>query len=209
MENEIDIPCGDVVIKGNLHISEESTGLVLFAHGSGSGRFSPRNNYVAKYFQDNGLSTLLMDLLTKDEELDRNNVFDIDLLAKRLVETTKWALKSDMTKELKIGYFGSSTGAAAALQAASVLSVKVSAVVSRGGRPDLAVEYLGNVKTPTLFLVGGDDIQVIPLNEMAFEALNSEKKFTIIEGAGHLFEEPGKLDEVAKHASEWFVKCLG
>ena len=198
----------DVVVKGILTLPEESKGLVIFAHGSGSSRFSPRNNFVAGVLQKAGLATLLLDLLTPEEEADRANVFDIDLLVERLIKATEWIKENPGTKDLPIGYFGSSTGAAAALQAAASLGELIKAVVSRGGRPDLAMEHLAGVTASTLLIVGGEDDVVITLNEQAFEQLKGKKELKIIPGARHLFEEPGALEEVAHLAAEWFSKNL-
>lgn len=198
----------DVVVKGILTLPEEPKGLVIFAHGSGSSRLSPRNNFVARVLQKAGLATLLLDLLTPEEEIDRANVFDIDLLSGRLEEATVWAGQNPETKELSIGYFGASTGAAAALEAAAKVGERIKAVVSRGGRPDLAMEYLPSVSAATLLIVGGSDDVVIQLNEQAFRELQAKKDLVIIPRAGHLFEEPGALAEVARLAAEWFSKNL-
>jgi putative phosphoribosyl transferase len=177
---------------------------VIFAHGSGSGRLSPRNNRVAANLRTAGLATLLLDLLTPEEELDRANVFDISLLASRLSFASDWAIASDETKRLPIGYFGASTGAGAALVSAAVPRSPVAAIVSRGGRPDLAGVALPHVPAPTLLIVGSRDTQVIELNRNAYQRLMAPKELVIIEGAGHLFEEPGTLDEVERHAERWF-----
>jgi pimeloyl-ACP methyl ester carboxylesterase len=216
-EQPIQIPVGSMSLSGDLNIPDGAQGVVLFAHGSGSGRHSPRNRYVAKVLQEAGLSTLLFDLLTEDEELiddqTRHLRFDIGLLADRLVIATDWLLlrRFDVSNRNDIpgiAYFGASTGAAAALVAAAKRADVVKAVVSRGGRPDLAGEYLGQVRAPTLLLVGGNDEPVIGLNQEAYDKLrllkNDEKKLTIIPGATHLFEEPGKLEQVAKLAGGWF-----
>jgi dienelactone hydrolase len=180
---------------------------VAFAHGSGSGRLSPRNNHVAAALRQAGLATFLLDLLTPEEEHDRRNVFDIDLLAGRLVLATRWLRQRRETSQLAVGYFGASTGAAAALRAAAA-EPDVAAVVSRGGRPDLALEVLPAVRAPTLLLVGSRDGPVIGMNEQAYHALRAEKRLVIVEGAGHLFEEPGTLDEVVRHATQWFLDHL-
>lgn len=197
-----------VIVKGFLTIPENSDLIVIFAHGSGSGRFSSRNQAVAKYFEDKGLATLLMDLLTPEEEevdeITRQYRFDIPMLAERLASITEWAKLQPDTRHLQIGYFGSSTGAAAALIAAAKLGSSVAAVVSRGGRPDLAMQFLSKVVAPSLFIVGGEDYGVIELNEKAFEMLQCKKKLEIVPGATHLFEEPGKLEEVARLAAAWF-----
>ncbi|WP_338000414.1 dienelactone hydrolase family protein [Chelativorans sp. YIM 93263] len=183
-------------------------GLIIFAHGSGSGRLSPRNNRVAAEFRHAGLATLLLDLLTPDEEADRRNVFDIPFLASRLEQATAWALDYTESKDLPQGYFGASTGAGAALMAAASPHSPVVAIVSRGGRPDLASGALPLVRAPTLLLVGGLDDAVIDLNRQAYEALLCDKHLVMIEGAGHLFEEPGKLDEVVRHAANWFLDYM-
>jgi len=197
-------------LEGNLTIPDRARGIVLFAHGSGSSRHSPRNRFVAAELQRDGLATLLIDLLTSDEEeLDwrtRRLRFDIGLLAGRLVTVTDWLTQELDTRNLKIGYFGASTGAAAALVAASERPENVGAVVSRGGRPDLAAAALPYVKAPTLLIVGGEDGLVIGMNEEAFELLPVEKKFVIVPGASHLFEEPGALEKVARLAVDWFVR---
>jgi len=185
---------------------------VLFAHGSGSSRHSPRNQFVARVLQEAGLATLLIDLLTAPEEAeDRLTArirFNIDLLGKRVVEVTNWLIANPTTANLKIGYFGASTGAAAALVAAAERPLAVGAVVSRGGRPDLASSALPQVQAPTLLLVGSKDTQVIELNRMAFTLLRCEKRLEIIPGASHLFEEPGTLEQVAQLASQWFSHYL-
>jgi dienelactone hydrolase len=191
---------------------EAARGAVLFAHGSGSGRHSPRNRYVAEALRRAGLNTLLLDLLTADEEVidesTRHLRFDIDLLAERLVGATDWLGKYPQTREQAVGYFGASTGAGAALKAAAERPA-VGAVVSRGGRPDLAGDALARVQAPTLLIVGGDDVPVIGLNRLAFEQLAApEKQLVIVPGATHLFEEPGTLEEVARLAAEWFVRFL-
>jgi len=188
---------------------DQAKGLVLFVHGSGSSRHSPRNQFVARTLNQAGLATLLFDLLTPDEEsvdvYTREHRFDIGLLAERLVCATKWAKQQKETRDLRIGYFGSSTGGAAALVAAAELPNEVSAVVSRGGRPDLAGDALPKVKAPTLLIVGGEDHVVIELNERARAQMKCECKIDIVPGATHLFEEPGALEKVAKLASDWFV----
>ena len=206
------IQISKVTLEGNIFVPEGSTGIVLFAHGSGSSRLSPRNQFVAEELNKNGIATLLFDLLTAEEEvldLQTGHLrFDIPLLAKRLVNTTDWILKNSELKSLNIGYFGASTGGGAALVAASERPKVVKAVVSRGGRPDLAGQSLLGVKCPTLLIVGGYDEPVIELNKKALTLLKSEKKLVIIPGATHLFEEKGKLDEVASHACNWFLKYL-
>lgn len=197
-----------VTLEGLLAVPENAQGIVLFAHGSGSGRFSPRNNYVAGVLQEGGLATLLIDLLEDWEADDRAKVFDIDLLAERLRLATGWLQGEPSTRHLRVGYFGASTGAAAALQAAAREGPDIGAVVSRGGRPDLAMPYLARVQAPVLLIVGGDDIPVIPLNEQAYAALPGTKELVIVPGATHLFEEPGKLEEVARLARDWFQRYL-
>jgi putative phosphoribosyl transferase len=210
---EVQIPAGRAVLSGSLTIPENAVALVLFAHGSGSSRHSPRNQFVARTLNRADLGTLLFDLLTPEEEtLDiytREHRFNIVLLAERLVQATNWARQQDQTRDLRIGYFGSSTGGAAALVAAAELSQDVAAVVSRGGRPDLAGDALPKVQAPTLLIVGGNDDIVIELNEMARDQMRCEVNLEIIPGATHLFEEPGALEKVAKLASDWFAKHIG
>jgi putative phosphoribosyl transferase len=209
---ELQIPTGRAVLSGNLTIPENAMALVLFAHGSGSSQHSPRNQFVARTLNRAGLGTLLFDLLTPEEEaLDiytREHRFNIGLLAGRLVHATTWASQKEETRDLRIGYFGSSTGGAAALVAAAELPQDVGAIVSRGGRPDLAGDALPKVQTPTLLIVGGHDDIVIELNEMARDQMRCDVKLEIVPGATHLFEEPGVLKEVAKLASDWFVNHL-
>jgi putative phosphoribosyl transferase len=209
---EVQIPAGRAALSGDLTIPENAVSLVLFAHGSGSSRHSPRNQFVARTLNRSGLGTLLFDLLTPEEEaLDlytREHRFNIGLLAERLVHATNWARQQDQTRDLRIGYFGSSTGGAAALVAAAQLPQETGAVVSRGGRPDLAGDALPKVHAPTLLIVGGNDHIVIELNAMARDQMRCEVKLVIIPGATHLFEEPGALEKVAKLASEWFVAHL-
>ncbi len=206
------VSADSVKLHGDLAIPKDARGIVLFAHGSGSGRHSPRNKYVAQILQKNGLATLLIDLLTEEEEkIDDYTAhlrFDIGLLAKRLSGATNWLIKNPDTKNLNIGYFGASTGAAAALVASVDHQDTINAIVSRGGRPDLAGSSLPNVKAPTLLIVGGDDVPVIEMNEEAMRLLKIEKKIVIIPGATHLFEEPGTLEEVARFAANWFVSHL-
>ncbi len=211
--NEIRIPINSITLEGNLTIPEGAKGIVVFAHGSGSSRFSSRNRYVAQELQKEGLGTLLFDLLTAEEEridmVTAHLRFDIDLLATRLVEVTNWLLNNPDTKKLNIGYFGASTGAAAALIAAKEHANTVKAVVSRGGRPDLAEKALPDVKAPTLLIVGGEDFQVIEMNQWALDRLKAgQKELKIVPGATHLFEEPGTLEEVANLAGEWFKRHL-
>lgn len=191
-------------LEGILSIPEGARGIVLFAHGSGSGRLSPRNNFVADVLNKSSFATLLIDLLTEEEDEDYETRFDIGLLTERLGFVADGLNKQSETKELKLGLFGASTGAAAALKLAALLGDKVSAVVSRGGRPDLAMPILGQVLTPTLLIVGGNDFEVIELNKEAYEKLTCEKVLKIIPQATHLFEEPGTLEAVAKEANLWF-----
>jgi len=208
MKELVHIPVDSVVLDGELAIPSDAEAVVLFAHGSGSSRRSPRNQYVAQVLRASGLGTLLMDLLTAQEDANYETRFDIDLLTNRLESATRWVAKSAATASLAVGYFGASTGAAAALRAAAALGPVVSAVVSRGGRPDLAWDTLGHVKTPTLLIVGGYDDIVLELNQRAYGRLKAHKELKIIPGATHLFEEPGTLEEVARLASEWFKRHL-
>jgi dienelactone hydrolase len=211
--SEVQIQAGQAVLFGDLHLPGAASALVLFAHGSGSSRHSPRNQFVASTLNDAGLATLLFDLLTQEEEAvdlrTREHRFNIGLLAERLVHATKWAKQQERTRDLRIGYFGSSTGGAAALVAAADNPQGVGAVVSRGGRPDLAGEALSKVQAPTLLIVGGNDDIVIELNEQARDRMCCEVKLEIIPGATHLFEEPGTLEKVAQLASDWFVNHIG
>lgn len=202
------IPAGDATIEGMLEIPEHAVGLVLFAHGSGSSRHSPRNNYVARALRQSAVGTLLMDLLTTREDQNYSTRFDIKLLTHRLLEAARWVGTQPATSGLPIGFFGASTGAAAALEAAAALGNGVSAVVSRGGRPDLAsVETLGTVVAPTLLIVGGHDETVIDLNRLAYQHLTQcDREIVVVPGATHLFEEPGTLEEVAGRAAAWFVQ---
>jgi putative phosphoribosyl transferase len=210
--NEVRIPAERATLDGNLTTVDHANGLVLFAHGSGSSRHSPRNQFVAQTLNKAGLATLLFDLLTPDEEsvdlYTREHRFDIALLAERLIHASKWAKEQKQTRDLTIGYFGSSTGGGAALVAAAELPNEVGAVVSRGGRPDLAGDALPKVKAPTLLIVGGEDHVVVELNEQARAQMKCEVKIEIVPGATHLFEEPGSLEQVAKLASDWFVSHL-
>jgi dienelactone hydrolase len=211
VERSVLIP--PTALEGDLVIPENATAVIAFAHGSGSSRHSPRNQYVARVLQDGGLATLLFDLLTADEErIDVRTAhlrFDIDLLARRLSEATAWLKKDEDTRRLPIGYFGASTGAAAALVAAAQRPADVFAVVSRGGRPDLAGTALPRVTASTLLIVGGEDTAVIGMNEDAFQQLTiEEKRIEIVPGATHLFEEPGTLEQVARLARDWFQKEL-
>jgi putative phosphoribosyl transferase len=205
-EKEVVIPADSVHLQGILGLPFQARGIIVFAHGSGSGRFSPRNNFVARVLQNVGIATLLVDLLEEQEAFDRRNVFDIDLMAGRLLANARWLRQQPETQGLKIGYFGASTGAAAALQAAAREPHEITAVVSRGGRPDLAMEYLHLVQAPTLLIVGGNDESIILLNETAYARLMCPKELVIIPGATHLFEEPGALEKVSQLASDWFMK---
>lgn len=207
-EHQVTIAKGPLALEGILGLPAGSIGVVVFAHGSGSGRFSPRNNFVARHLQQNGLATLLLDLLTPGEADDRRKVFDIDLLADRLLLAKAWLHAERRTTNFSVGYFGASTGAGAALEAAAREPEKVRAVVSRGGRPDLAEPYLNRVTAPTLLIVGGDDVPVIEMNQAAYELLTCEKKLIIVPGATHLFEEPGTLEQVAEQAGRWFMRYL-
>ena len=202
-----EVEIGALALKGLLGAPEKASALVIFAHGSGSGRLSPRNSYVAEALRRSGLATLLLDLLTPEEESLRSNVFDIPLLAQRLLLATAWAREQAETAQLPIGYFGASTGAGAALVAAAD-DRRIFAVVSRGGRPDLAGDALERVRAPTLLIVGGRDHTVIALNREAQRRLKTESELVIVPGATHLFEEPGALDEVIAHASRWFLTHL-
>ena len=210
--SEVQIHAGRAVLHGNLNIPENASALVLFAHGSGSSRHSARNQFVARTLNEAGLATLLFDLLTPEEEAidmqTQEHRFNIDLLAMRLGHSTKWAKQQEQTSNLGLGYFGSSTGGAAALMAAVDAPQNVDAVVSRGGRPDLAGEALPKVKAPTLLIVGGNDDVVIELNEQARDRMHCEVKLEIIPGARHLFEQPGALEKVAQLASQWFSRHL-
>lgn len=210
IEQTVCLDAGGVQVEGALAVPESATGVVLFAHGSGSGRHSPRNNYVAGELRKAGLGTLLMDLLTPQEEPAVAARFDIGLLAQRLALAARWLAADPRTRELPLGLFGASTGAAAALQLAADGPVEVGAVVSRGGRPDLAGRAaLARVRAPTLLIVGGLDRQVITLNEAAYEVLGCTRRLDIVDGATHLFEEPGKLAIVARLAAAWFAQYLG
>jgi len=205
----VHMPAGNVTVEGMLEIPDGAIGLVLFAHGSGSSRHSPRNNYVAGELRAAGVGTLLMDLLTPEEDRDYARRFDIGLLTQRLLDAVRWVRVQAATRNLPLGLFGASTGAAAALEAAAELGGEVRAVVSRGGRPDLASEQaLLRVSAPTLLLVGGHDDGVIDLNQLAYDQLNCEKDMVIVPGATHLFEEPGTLEAVARQAAAWFVRHL-
>jgi putative phosphoribosyl transferase len=211
-QREVLIKAGNIVLGGYLTVPENAAGIVIFAHGSGSGRHSPRNQYVSGELNKAGMATLLFDLLTTEEEgIDMVTAelrFDIPLLSKRLVAATDWVKQNDEINKLDIGYYGASTGSAVALIASVERSTIVGAVVSRGGRPDLAESYLPRVKAPTLLIVGGEDYVVIDLNKKALSEITAEKKLEIVPGATHLFEEPGTLEQVAKLASRWFTNHL-
>jgi putative phosphoribosyl transferase len=212
-EHPVRVWADPVELEGNLSVPEGARSVVLFAHGSGSGRHSPRNRYVARVLRGAGLATLLIDLLTpEEEEVDLRTGhlrFDIGLLAERLAGATDWLMENLDTSNLRIGYFGASTGAGAALVAAAERPEAVGAIVSRGGRPDLAGGALPLVKAPTLLIVGGNDLPVIGMNEEAIAQIQAEKELRIVPGATHLFEEPGALEEVARLAAGWFVGHLG
>jgi dienelactone hydrolase len=203
------IPVNGIKLEGSLIIPSKARGVVLFAHGSGSSRHSPRNNFVAQTLQSSGIGTLLMDLLTRQEDTVYETRFDIDLLTWRLERATQWLMEQPHSRSLEVGYFGASTGAAAALNAAATFGTAIGAVVSRGGRPDLAMSALPQVQSPTLLIVGGLDDVVIDLNRKAYEELKAEKHLAVVPGATHLFEEPGTLQEVARLAARWFTKHLG
>jgi len=206
------IPSGQVLLEGELLVPVSATGVVLFAHGSGSSRHSPRNQFVARTIREAGVGTLLFDLLTQEEETvdlrTRHLRFDIGLLAERLVDATNWIKRGPHTSHLRVGYFGSSTGGGAALVAAAAVGEAIGAVVSRGGRPDLAGDALPKVKSPTLLIVGGLDYPVIRMNEDAYRQLRCEQELKIVPRATHLFEEPGTLEEVARLAADWFQRKL-
>jgi putative phosphoribosyl transferase len=206
-ESDVLIQANGVTLPGALAMTASAVGLVLFAHGSGSGRDSPRNRLVASELRREGFATLLFDLLSEREAEDRRHVFDIPLLADRLLAATRWAAADPLTRELPMGFFGASTGAAAALVAAA-REPDVRAVVSRGGRPDLADAALAEVSAPTLLIVGGEDSQVLELNRKALAALRCHKELAVIPGATHLFEEPGTLEEAARLATKWFLHYL-
>jgi putative phosphoribosyl transferase len=208
-ERLVSIPSGSVSLGGMLEIPRDALGVVLFAHGSGSSRHSPRNNFVAAQLRQVGLATLLIDLLTPGEDRDYERRFDIPLLVERLHDALRWLAGDSSTHGLPVGLFGASTGAAAALQLAAAVPSKVAAVVSRGGRPDLAgAELLARVQAPTLLIVGGDDTEVLALNEAAYARLQCPKSLFVVPGATHLFEEPGTLEAAARHAAEWFTRHL-
>lgn len=205
---ETDIRLSSVTLKGDLIVPEGAFGIVVFSHGSGSSRFSKRNTFVAELIRKQGMGSLLFDLLTEEEDQDYEKRFDIALLTQRLIEVTKWLQKTEVAKALPIGYFGASTGAASALGAAAYFGPMIKAVVSRGGRPDLAFNVLPSVTAPTLFIVGGRDSEVIDLNQFAYENLSCIRQFEIVDGATHLFEEPGAMEQVADLAVSWFEHYL-
>jgi len=205
----VKIPANGIFLDGILTIPSQAKGILLFAHGSGSSRHSPRNNFVATVLNDARFGTLLMDLLTSQEDASYDTRFDIELLTRRLEQASKWVKEQPGCAALPVGFFGASTGAAAALNAAATLGSAAGAVVSRGGRPDLATEALPRVQAPTLLIVGSLDDVVIELNRQAYRLLKSEKQLAIVKGATHLFEEPGTLEEVARLATAWFTKHLG
>jgi putative phosphoribosyl transferase len=211
-EGLVHVPAGSVSLEGNLLIPSGAAGVVLFAHGSGSSRFSSRNRYVAQVLREGGMGTLLLDLLTQEEELVDTRTahlrFDIKLLADRLVAAMQWLAREKATERLKVGLFGASTGAGAALVAAARLPDRISAIVSRGGRPDLAGAALPNVEAPTLLIVGGEDKPVIQMNQQAYERMTAPREIVIVPGAAHLFEEPGALETVARLARDWFLRYL-
>lgn len=208
INKEIAINLNKIKLLGSLNLIKNSQSLVIFAHGSGSSRLSPRNIYVADILNKAGISTLLFDLLTQEEDQIYENRFNIELITERLLKTTQWILKKMENKKISVGYFGASTGAAAALSAATKLSKTIKAIVSRGGRPDMALKSISNVTAPTLLIVGGRDIEVIKLNKLAYDKLTCIKKLEIIPDATHLFEETGALEQVAKTAVKWFQKYL-
>ncbi len=204
----VTVSAGAATLQGDLDLPSGARGVILFAHGSGSGRFSPRNRFVAQTLQQRGLATLLLDLLEAREADDRRKIFDIDLLADRLLSAAAWLRRQPATAALPLGYFGASTGAGAALQAAARMPEAVAAVVSRGGRPDLAAPHLAHVAAPTLLIVGGQDGPVIEMNREALAQMTCRKELIVVPGATHLFEEPGTLEQVADHAGTWFARHL-
>lgn len=211
-QRSVSVDAGPVTLQGDLNLPESARAVVLFAHGSGSGRFSPRNRYVAELLNQAGLATLLVDLLTTEEEaIDMRTAhlrFDIGLLADRLIGATRWLKREPATRDLHIGYFGASTGAGAALVAAAELPDAIGAIVSRGGRPDLAGDALPRVSAPTLLIVGGNDPEVLELNRLALAQMRCERQLVVIPRATHLFEEPGTLNEAARLARDWFLRYL-
>jgi alpha-beta hydrolase superfamily lysophospholipase len=208
-ESPVSIPVDGVELAGTLALPAGASGVVVFAHGSGSSRHSPRNEFVAGAIRERGVGTLLFDLLTAAEDRDRDNRFDIPLLTDRLVAVTDWLREREATRDLRVGYFGSSTGAAAALRAAARPGSDIDAVVSRGGRVDMAEEALDEVRAPTLLVVGGADTRVLEWNRAAHDRLDCERDLHVVEGAGHLFEGEGELAEVATVAADWFARTLG
>jgi putative phosphoribosyl transferase len=206
---EVSIASDGRQVRGELRVPQGASGVVVFAHGSGSGRYSPRNRFVAQELRKLGLATLLVDLLEEDEAKDREKVFDIDLLAARVLAAVRWLRAEALTRSLPIGCFGASTGAAAALTAAAAAPALVAVVVSRGGRPDLASGALERVRAPTLLIVGEKDTRVLDWNRDAYERLPSEKKLVVVPGASHLFEEAGTLEAAARQAGLWFARHLG
>jgi putative phosphoribosyl transferase len=208
MEKEVNIRIDSLALPGTLALPEKVGGLVIFAHGSGSSRFSSRNRFVAGVLQKAAIGTLLFDLLTEEEDQVYENRFNIEMITERLIKATQWLVKQEDARGLALGYFGASTGAAAALKAAASLGSRIKAVVSRGGRPDLAMDVLPQVEAPTLLIVGEWDEAVLGLNRQAYERLKTTKKLEIIPGATHLFEEPGTLELAAKAATAWFQKHL-
>ena len=209
LQEHVTIPVDGVDLEGMLVVPERARGVVLFVHGSGSSRLSPRNNFVAGILNEANYGTLLMDLLTKQEDAQYENRFDIDLLTWRLERATQWLMEQPRCSALEIGFFGASTGAAAALNAAATFGSTIGALVSRGGRPDLASKALAKVRSPTLLIVGGMDEVVIALNRHAYEKLQAQKHMAVVKGAAYLFEEPGALQEVARLAAAWFSRHLG
>lgn len=208
MKQQVKISIDMVTLDGELELPDQAKGVVIFAHGSGSSRLSPRNTYVARVLNESGIGTLLFDLLTKEEDQNYKQRFDIGLLTRRLVGATHWFTARFESETMTLGYFGASTGAAAALQGAAQLGTTIKAVVSRGGRPDLAMPHLEQVLAPTLLIVGELDGTVLQLNRQAFSQLSVEKELSVVPGATHLFEEPGTLEQVAKLAQKWFVQHL-
>jgi len=206
--NVISIPLKHLTLKANLYMPENARGLVIFSHGSGSSRLSPRNNYVANILNQKGLATLLLDLLTETEDKSYETRFNIDLLTSRLIAVTKWVQQQNETEGFPLGYFGASTGAASALRAAAFFKDAIKAIVSRGGRPDLALDEIPEISAPTLLIVGGKDSVVLELNIQAYAIMECEKKIETIPGANHLFEEQGKLEKVAELSAAWFEKWL-
>jgi putative phosphoribosyl transferase len=206
-QNEIIIPAGKILLRANLTIPDRAKGIIIFSHGSGSSRLSPRNRQVARFLQEKSFGTLLLDLLTPEEDRQYHNRFDIELLTSRLCHATEWVEELREAKNCSVGYFGASTGAASALKAASRFH-EIEAVVCRGGRPDLVFTDLSKVAAPTLLIVGGLDKNVLELNQQAYEQLTCTKKLDIIPGASHLFEEPGKMEKVSTLAAEWFLQHL-